>query len=228
MRGESLVEGLDPTLERTRSEFLPWLYRRDGDTRLRNFQAIGPMLSVIDSASSNYDIYGHLLRFQGAGWRRAIADPARDVSPTSPTRPPTGASPATRSRKRSAVLFGPAQEVGDEDGGLRWPDEPKITRRRMAPRAEAQPPFPDPGRISRRRDGGGDRRSSSATSATSGLGRAIPPSTASFANVEGVTPGTQEVRLAGIPVGVIKAAGLVDGEPTLTLSISRRVRADLP
>ena len=43
-----------------------------------------------------------------------------------------------------------------------------------------------------------------------------------FDDVKGVVPGQQEVRVAGVKVGVIDRSELVDGRPVLTLAIERR------
>jgi virulence factor Mce-like protein len=45
---------------------------------------------------------------------------------------------------------------------------------------------------------------------------------ATFDNVKGVTPPTQQVRIAGVKVGVVKDSKLVDGRPELTLSIEAK------
>jgi virulence factor Mce-like protein len=42
---------------------------------------------------------------------------------------------------------------------------------------------------------------------------------ASFDDAKGVVSGSQQVRMAGVTIGVIKAVDLVDGRPVLTLSI---------
>ncbi|MCW2986987.1 MAG: Mammalian cell entry related domain protein [Conexibacter sp.] len=45
---------------------------------------------------------------------------------------------------------------------------------------------------------------------------------AQFADAKGVVPGTQQVRIAGVKVGVIKKSALVDGRAVLTLSIQAK------
>lgn len=45
---------------------------------------------------------------------------------------------------------------------------------------------------------------------------------ATFDDVKGVTPPTQQVRIAGVKVGVIKNVKLVDGRPQVTLSIESK------
>ncbi|MCW3012701.1 MAG: Mammalian cell entry [Solirubrobacterales bacterium] len=42
-----------------------------------------------------------------------------------------------------------------------------------------------------------------------------------FDDTKGVTPGVQRIRLAGVDVGVVRDAKLVDGRPVLTLSIEK-------
>lgn len=45
---------------------------------------------------------------------------------------------------------------------------------------------------------------------------------AQFSDVKGVLPGKQEVRIAGVRVGLIRDAEVVDGHPVLTLAIERK------
>jgi ABC-type transporter Mla subunit MlaD len=60
--GVTLMRELDPTLTRSQSDLLPWLGSRDSDTHLRIYESIGPFLSSIDSAASEYDSVGHRIR----------------------------------------------------------------------------------------------------------------------------------------------------------------------
>lgn len=62
----TLLDGLQPTLRRALGSLLPWLDHTDS-IKLRNYEAIGPTFSVIDSAAQEYSGFGHLLRFQGIG-----------------------------------------------------------------------------------------------------------------------------------------------------------------
>ncbi|EHN10673.1 putative Mce family protein [Patulibacter medicamentivorans] len=61
--GVPLIDALDPTVRRLDDELLPWLRRRDDDTKLRNYEAIGPLFSVLDSAAGDYDANGWFFHF---------------------------------------------------------------------------------------------------------------------------------------------------------------------
>jgi virulence factor Mce-like protein len=60
--GVPLVQHLEPTVDRVNDQLLGWLDKRDSDTRLRNFEAIGPFFSSMSSAASQYDTAGFRLR----------------------------------------------------------------------------------------------------------------------------------------------------------------------
>ncbi|HYF25032.1 MAG TPA: MlaD family protein [Baekduia sp.] len=86
--GERVIDGLDPTLTRLTTTLIPWLQDRN-DLGIRNYQAIGPTISDIDSAAGQYTSLGHLMRFQGfAGGERSIGLPCATyfVEPKSPKR----------------------------------------------------------------------------------------------------------------------------------------------
>jgi virulence factor Mce-like protein len=61
--GTPLIAGLEPTIRRLEDNLIPFLDRTDPDTRLRNYEAIGPFASDLDSAAGQYDASGYLLRF---------------------------------------------------------------------------------------------------------------------------------------------------------------------
>lgn len=58
-----LIDTLDPTVKRLDDELLPWLNDRDPDTEIRNYQSIGPALSVLDSAAGDFDKNGWFFHF---------------------------------------------------------------------------------------------------------------------------------------------------------------------
>jgi hypothetical protein len=62
-QGVPLIGALDPTVDRLRDKLLPWLRRRDDDTHLRNYEAIGPLFSVLDSAAGDFDANGWFFHF---------------------------------------------------------------------------------------------------------------------------------------------------------------------
>lgn len=59
--GVPILNGLKPTLQRLNASILPWLGERDSDTRMINYEAIGPTFSVLDKAASEYDSAGYRL-----------------------------------------------------------------------------------------------------------------------------------------------------------------------
>lgn len=67
--GVPLLRGLDPTLDRLRSEIIPFLDSTD-DSRRKVYQLVGPTLSSLDSLTQAFDANGHDVAFQpGAGAR---------------------------------------------------------------------------------------------------------------------------------------------------------------
>jgi hypothetical protein len=59
--GAPVLTGLRPTIDRLNSSILPWLGQRDPDTRMINYQSIGPTFSVLDKAGAEYDQAGYRL-----------------------------------------------------------------------------------------------------------------------------------------------------------------------
>jgi phospholipid/cholesterol/gamma-HCH transport system substrate-binding protein len=62
--GIPLIAGLSPTLDRTSSQIIPFLNQTSSTTRLRNYEAIGPFFSAVDSSASTFDGGGFMQRFQ--------------------------------------------------------------------------------------------------------------------------------------------------------------------
>ena len=58
-----LLNRLDPTVDRLNDELLPFLAERDDSTRLRNYEAIGPFFSALDTVATPLNSAGHLLQF---------------------------------------------------------------------------------------------------------------------------------------------------------------------
>lgn len=74
-QGTSVMDGLDSTLTRTHETLLPWLNDKN-DIDIRNYQAIGPLFSDLDSAAGQFTNLGHLMRFQGlAGGETSVGLP---------------------------------------------------------------------------------------------------------------------------------------------------------
>jgi ABC-type transporter Mla subunit MlaD len=62
-QGVPLVAGLQPTLRRLDSELLPYLRRRDPDTRLLNYESIGPFFAALGGVAGEFDAEGYFLHF---------------------------------------------------------------------------------------------------------------------------------------------------------------------
>jgi phospholipid/cholesterol/gamma-HCH transport system substrate-binding protein len=58
-----LMSALNPTVKRLHDELLPWLAKPDGDTKLATYEAIGPAISVLDSAAGDFDKNGWFFHF---------------------------------------------------------------------------------------------------------------------------------------------------------------------
>lgn len=81
--GVPLLTELDPTVRRLNAELLPFLDRRDASTQLRNYEAIGPFFSSLDSVAAPFNDAGHLLQF-------AVAPGPNSALPLN--SPPVGAA----------------------------------------------------------------------------------------------------------------------------------------
>jgi virulence factor Mce-like protein len=68
----AIVRDAKAPVDRTHDEIIPFLNERDPSIKLRNFEAIGPTLSVVDSATSQFDRYGHIIRFQAGVSEQAL------------------------------------------------------------------------------------------------------------------------------------------------------------
>jgi hypothetical protein len=74
-QGSSVMDRMDPTLRRATDTLIPWLNARN-DIGIRNYQAVGPTFSDLDSAAGQFTNLGHLMRFQGlAGGETSIGLP---------------------------------------------------------------------------------------------------------------------------------------------------------
>jgi phospholipid/cholesterol/gamma-HCH transport system substrate-binding protein len=60
--GVPLMKGLDPTLSRLDKELLPYLGERDNETRLRNYESIGPFWAALSAAAAEFDSEGYRIR----------------------------------------------------------------------------------------------------------------------------------------------------------------------
>jgi ABC-type transporter Mla subunit MlaD len=72
--GVPILNGLEPTFDRLNTDILPWLGRRDSDTRLLNYEAIGPTFSVLDEAAGGYDSEGYRLYLSTLAASNSVID----------------------------------------------------------------------------------------------------------------------------------------------------------
>ncbi len=61
LAGAPVLKNLKPTIDRLNASILPWLSQRDPDTRMINYESIGPTFSVLDKAASEFDTAGYRL-----------------------------------------------------------------------------------------------------------------------------------------------------------------------
>jgi virulence factor Mce-like protein len=59
--GVPLVDNLKAPIARLNSNILPWLSERSSDTKLLNYESIGPFFSILDNAAGEYDSSGFRL-----------------------------------------------------------------------------------------------------------------------------------------------------------------------
>lgn len=62
-QGTTLIDRLDPTVERVNSTIIPGLDKKNPETDLKVFQAIGPTFSTVSSSASMFDGNGFVQRF---------------------------------------------------------------------------------------------------------------------------------------------------------------------
>jgi hypothetical protein len=62
-QGVPLIQLLRPTLRRFDDELLPYLRRRDPDTRLLNYESIGPFFAALGGVAGEFDAEGYILHF---------------------------------------------------------------------------------------------------------------------------------------------------------------------
>jgi virulence factor Mce-like protein len=62
-QGAPLFTALAPTLARLQDEILPFLNKTDSNTKLKNYEAIGPFFGALASSSQQFDANGHMQRF---------------------------------------------------------------------------------------------------------------------------------------------------------------------
>jgi virulence factor Mce-like protein len=62
--GVPVIRSLTPTLDRVQSSFLPFLRQTDPETKLKEYEAVGPAVAGVDSALAWGDQYGGLADFE--------------------------------------------------------------------------------------------------------------------------------------------------------------------
>lgn len=63
--GVPLLDGLQPTVDRVESSFIPWLGSTDDDLGMPVYQLAGPMFAAANGDSQVFDTYGYSARFTG-------------------------------------------------------------------------------------------------------------------------------------------------------------------
>ena len=233
--GVPLLAGLEPSLARLNSDILPWLGKRDTDTRVLNYESIGPTFSVLDKAAAEFDHSGlpaAPLDAARLGERDRPGDPDRsaqlDAQPV-----PAGGARAAQVKPRVGLLgghFGPARR------SVRRPEVTTSANGSHVDKAEARK------MIDRERLALEMRRASGPSMALLALIIASVICTAiifqnngitlpwdgtytrqiALDNAKGIVPKRQTVRIAGVTVGRIEAIGLVHGSPVATISIDAK------
>jgi phospholipid/cholesterol/gamma-HCH transport system substrate-binding protein len=71
--GVPVIASLTPTLGRVQTAFLPFLNQTDPETKLKNYQAVGPAVAGVSSAIALGDKYGTLAGFEAGFGENAVA-----------------------------------------------------------------------------------------------------------------------------------------------------------
>jgi phospholipid/cholesterol/gamma-HCH transport system substrate-binding protein len=71
--GVPVIASLTPTLDRVQSSFLPFLNQTDPETKLKEYEAVGPAVAGVGSAISLGDQYGTLAGFEAGFGENAVA-----------------------------------------------------------------------------------------------------------------------------------------------------------
>ena len=212
--GVPLMQGLKPTLERLDKELLPFLRETDPETRLKNYEAIGPFSATLASAAAETDAEG-----PPHPPHRATQQPQQRPGPAGravghPLVPPEQALRGHRhellGRRPGAVQGLVRQGEGAE--------AMRMDRQRLA--------------LEIRRARGGFiallallvLAIGAAAVIANGLRLNMPWHDTYTARVavddaKGVVAGKQQVRISGLPVGKIDESELVDGKPVLTITL---------
>jgi virulence factor Mce-like protein len=63
--GSADLQQLTPTIDRLASSIVPWLGQRSPDTKLLNYQSIGPAVAAVNASGMDYDVNGFIQHFGG-------------------------------------------------------------------------------------------------------------------------------------------------------------------
>ncbi len=75
--GTPIIRGLEPTIDRLNGSTIPFLDRRDEQTRLRTYEAIGPHFSVLDMGAAEFDAEGFRLHLSTLGGSNSVITAAQ-------------------------------------------------------------------------------------------------------------------------------------------------------
>ncbi len=70
--GLPVVDNLKPVLQRTLSTYIPWLNSTDDETKLKEYEAIGPTAASVSSVLGYGDQYGTLAGFEAGAGENAV------------------------------------------------------------------------------------------------------------------------------------------------------------
>jgi phospholipid/cholesterol/gamma-HCH transport system substrate-binding protein len=71
--GVPVIASLTPTLDRVQTSFLPFLNQTDPETKLKEYQAVGPAVAGVSSVIALGDQYGALAGFEAGFGENAVA-----------------------------------------------------------------------------------------------------------------------------------------------------------
>lgn len=74
--GAPFFKGLEAPVARLNSNILPWLQQRSPDTKIINYESIGPFFSVLNEAAAEYDSSGYRLHLSTLVGSASVIDEA--------------------------------------------------------------------------------------------------------------------------------------------------------
>jgi ABC-type transporter Mla subunit MlaD len=85
--GVPVLQNFTPVLDRVRTAFIPFLNKRDAETKLLNYQAVGPAVAGVASAVAWGDRYSTLADFEGGSGEGVISGSPCQTFLADPTVP---------------------------------------------------------------------------------------------------------------------------------------------